>query len=583
MFRRPGLLRVSTANRFAMSLAAVMLSIQLASVCSAQTGGLITGRVADADTGAAIAGARVHEQAVPAALVVVTGLDGRFELPVPAGATNVPVAVALRYDPDALANYRTEVVTASDGDDVAVALEPIPEIENLEYQPVVSTDGCRNCHADHWNEWQQSNHSGAAVNALVRDLYSGDGTGDGTGPSAEGYVFTALHDAADTGLCAVCHAPNERPGSPGDVKFDEVATAPGLDGVTCTSCHQLHRITDDVQAIHLLGNAEFRFPLSFRGNSAATDEHVWGPLDDIGFDRMRAAYAPVFSSSKLCASCHQYVNPSTGAPGQETYEEWQGSPAAAAGIQCQDCHMPIAAAAGTISTNGQAVERPPEQRHDHGFHGVYSGVFGTPVAVDVVIDEAGGEVLVATGVRNLVQGHDWPTGVDVRNAFLVVEASLAGQPLTQTAGDIVPEWGSDEVDGRQEGDYGGLAGRGYAKVLEGRINGAGDPVSPVPFIDAETLLSKTTIPAGETDSASFAFGLPAGTLAGEVVEVRARVFYRRAWRSIAVTKAWPDVIQGEPFERQVVDVQASYVLSGTPAELVFANSFESPASSAAGF
>lgn len=570
-----GVARTGPRSRFSRFCLLILCIAGLANSAPAQVAGLITGQVVDDATGQPIAGVRVHEQAVPTAQIVVTDQQGRFELPVPAGASGVAVAAALTYDPDTAAQYRTDVVSASDGDDVEIRLEPIPRIANLEYQPVVSTDGCRNCHADHWEEWQQSNHAGAAVNALVRDLYSGDGTGDGTGPSADGYVFTALHDAEESGFCAVCHAPNEQPSDPGAVRFDEVDSAPGLDGVTCTSCHQLHRVTNDMQAIHLLGNAEFRFPLSFRGNSPATHEHVWGPLDDVGFDRMRAAYAPVFSASRFCGSCHQYANPFTGAPGQETYEEWQQSPAAAAGIQCQDCHMPIAEISGTVSTNGQAVERPPEQRHDHSFHGVYSGVFGAPVELAMSLDIETDSIVVSTDVRNLVQGHHWPTGVDVRNAFLVVVASLNGQPLHQTAGGRVPDWASDDAAGRQTGDFGGLAGQGYAKVLEGRINGQDEPISPVSFIDAERLIARTTIPAGESESAGFTFDLPAGVLAGDELVVRARVIYRRAWRAIAVTKNWPEVVQGEPFERLVVDMEKTHVLTTGEVDLLFASGFES--------
>jgi len=561
-------------SRFSSFYPIILLVAVLANSAPAQISGLITGQVVDDATSQPIAGARVHEQAVPTAQIVVTDEQGRFELPVPPGASNVAIAAALTYDPDTPAQYRTDVVSASEGDDVEIRLEPIPGLENLEYQPIVSTDGCRNCHADHWDEWQRSNHAGAAVNALVRDLYSGDGTGDGTGASAEGYVFTAVHDAEDSGFCAVCHAPNERPDDPGAVKFSEVASAPGLDGVTCTSCHQLHRVSDDIQAIHLLGNAEFRFPLSFRGNSAATEEHVWGPLDDVGFDRMRAAYAPVFSSSKFCASCHQYQNPFTGAPGQATYEEWQQSPAAAAGIHCQHCHMPIAVGSGTVSTNGQAVERPAEQRHDHSFHGVYSGVFDAPVEVEMSVNVEAGSVVVDTSVRNLLQGHNWPTGVDVRNAFLVVDVSLNGQALNQIAGDRVPDWASDDVDGRQDGDFGGLAGRGYARVLEGRINGEGEPISPVSFIDADTLIASSTIPPGAVESADFTFGLPPVVTPGDEIIARARVIYRRAWRAIAVTKDWPDVVQDEPFERLVIDMQRTHALTAGEIDILFANGFE---------
>lgn len=72
-------------------------------------------------------------------------------------------------------------------------------------------------------------------------------------------------------------------------------------------------------------------------------------------------------------------------------------------------------------------------------------------------------------------------------ALVVVEASLDGVPLAQVAGDTIPFWASDDVPGVQDGDFAGMAGRGYAKVRDGRINGTGPVVRPVPLIDAEAV------------------------------------------------------------------------------------------------
>lgn len=545
----------------------------LAPIAAAQQ---ITGQVVDGATGQPIAEARVHEQARPALDLVVTDAHGRFVLPVTAGASGVPVAAALPYSPDRQVNYQTVVSVAGDGDDIVISLTPIPEIDNLGYLPIAAAapEGCGSCHSEQYAQWRESNHSRAAVNVRVRDLYSGDGTGSADGPSGQGYVFDQLHDAEDSGFCATCHAPSERPSDPGGVKFDQIASRAGLEGVTCTSCHQLHVVNDNVQAIHLLGNAEFRFPLAFQGSDDATHQHVWGPLDDVGFGRMRAAYAPFFKSSKICASCHQYQNPETGAPGQETYAEWQASPAAEAGIQCQGCHMPEAAEPGRIAAVGNAPIRAAEQRHDHSFPGVYSGVLGDPVDLQVSVRPASASVAVRTAVRNRVTGHDWPTGVDVRNAVLVVEPRLNGVALSQRSGDRVPDWASDDVVGEQSGDFGGYAGRGFAKVLAGRIDGQGESVSPVPFIDAEAVLAKSTIPAAATDHARFAFDLPPDAGPGDLLEVRVRVIYRRAWRAIAVAKGWIDQPFDEPWERIVEDRTVSRTLTEDDFERVFSADFE---------
>ncbi|MEE4302514.1 MAG: multiheme c-type cytochrome [Wenzhouxiangella sp.] len=553
----------------------LLLALSLATVTPAAVAQEITGQVIDAETGGPIAGARVHEQARPALDVVLTDAQGQFALPVSAGATDVPVAAALPYSVDAPVNYETAVDLADEGQDIVISLRPIPEEENLDYQPIVGAppSGCGSCHSEQYAQWQESNHARAAVNVRLRDLYSGDGTGDGTGPEADGYVFTELHDPEDTGFCATCHSPNENPDDPGGVKYNEVSSAAGLEGVTCTSCHQLHVINDDIESIHLLGSSEFRFPLSLRGGNEVTHEHVWGPLDDVGFGQMRAAYAPFFKTSKMCAQCHEYENPVTGAPGQDTYSEWLGSPAAAAGVQCQTCHMPEADGPGPIAAIGAAPQRPAEQRHDHSFPGVYSGVLGDPIDLEIEIEPTGATVDVVTRVHNRVTGHDWPTGVDVRNAMLVVEVSLNGEALVQIAGDRVPEWANDAEPGVQPGDFGGLAGRGYAHVLEGRINGEGPVVSPVNFIDADALVSHSTIPPGQTDLGRFSFDLPPIALPGDELVVRTRVVYRRVWREIAVTKGWVEQDFDEPWERVVEDQTMTRTLTEGDLDRIFFDRF----------
>ena len=537
----------------------------------------ITGLVRDAGTGSPVADAQVHVRARDDIAPVRSGADGRFVLPVDGIDGTVQVSAARAYDPHAAVNYETAAVSAAPGADIVIPLRRIPVAQNLAYQPIAAAPpaGCGSCHVEQYAQWSASNHAHAARNRLVRDLYSGDGTTPRGDAASNGYVYLDLHAPPATGFCAVCHAPNERPADPARDRFDAIASAPGLEGVTCTSCHQLHDVEGDVRAIHLLGNSSFSFPAATTGGGASlTHQHVWGPLDDVSFGQMRAAWAPVFATSRMCASCHEYDNPATGAPGQTTFTEWLDSPAAAANVPCQDCHMPAATTAGRIAAVGQAPQRPAAQRRDHGFPGVYSGRLGTPVAVDLSAQAFGAYIDVTSSVRNLVLGHRFPTGVDVRNAFLVVEASLDGVALPQVAGDRVPDWASDAVPGRQPGDFGGDAGRGYAKVLEGRIDGLGNNVSPVPFIDAERELSQTSIPPGDVDVGRYRFALPDGVTPGARIDLRATVIYRRAWRAIAVAKQWPAVVDGEPWERRVAERSATIVLDAAALDRIAGDGFE---------
>lgn len=508
----------------------------------------ITGVVVDDVTGDPVAGARVRVQTTTG-LPAVTGTDGLFSLPDP--SSTVTVTAVPPYDGLRAVNYITGSVSAGPGDSVEIRLTPLPVADRMPYDPGTATD-CASCHFDQFFEWNQSRHAGAGVNPWVLDLYSGDGTPGG----ANGYVFLDSHDPGETGFCATCHTPLVDAQDPGNVFLNEVTLPGGLDGVNCLACHQMAEVNDNTDALHHLGNTEYRFP-----DDPSTPLWVWGPLDDVAFGVMRASYQPGFSESKFCASCHQYNNPDTGAPGQTTYDEWLASPFSVPGpdfMACQDCHMPAAEAPGPISSLGGQPIRPAEQRRSHEFIGATPTTLADAITLDLEAWVDGGQLAVEARVANVAAGHAFPTGVSIRNAVLVVEASVDGVPLTQVAGPTVPFYGS-ATGSSQPDDVAGRPGRGFARVLEGRINGTGPVVAPVLFIDAEAVQSDTRILAGEEDVSTYRFALD-GLLLPEA-EVTARVLYRRAWRDLAVTKNWTETPSGDPVQTEVQAVSQTVDLS----------------------
>ncbi|PKL95553.1 MAG: hypothetical protein CVV18_05110 [Gammaproteobacteria bacterium HGW-Gammaproteobacteria-8] len=522
----------------------------LLTLLSASANAVVTGTVIDVVDGSPIQDARVRVQTTTTP-PAVTDAAGAFSIELP-GAGSFVVTAVLPYDSAQPLNFITGSTSVSDGDNVVIALDRLPIADQNPYDPSIGID-CATCHFDQFSAWQESRHAGAALNPWVLDLYSGDGTPGG----GNGYVFRDTHDPDDTGLCAVCHTPLADAQNPGGEFLDEVTLAGGLDGVNCLACHQMAEVNDNTDALHHLGNTLYRFP-----EDSSTSLWVWGSLDDVSFGVMRSSYQPGFSDSKFCASCHQYNNPDTGAPGQTTYDEWLASPFSLPGDgfrSCQDCHMPAAAEPGPISSLGGQPIRPAEQRRSHAFIG------STPVtldwAVDVELDAAlvDGELAVQARVANVGAGHAFPTGVSIRNALLVIEARAGGTPLPLLDGPTVPFYGSASGGSAPE-DLAGLPGRGYARVLEGRINGTGPTRFPVLFIDAETIQSDTRIAAGQTDVSDYRFDL-AGVLAGEI-EVEARLLYRRAWRDLAVTKNWTETPSGDPVEVEVERQLLSLALGG---------------------
>lgn len=497
--------------------------------------------------GTPVQGARVQLRADPS-VVAITSFDGSFTLAVnPSGP--VDVAAAVPYNRAAATNYLIAGVVANNGDTgLDIRLPILPPAGNPKYAPP-SAIYCLNCHKSVYPQWEGSNHADAATNEWVLDLYSGSGTPGG----GAGYVYRSSHDSGETGFCATCHAPMADVFAPGETYLDEVSEPNALEGVTCVSCHQMDSVNEsNLDALHILGKSTYRFP---DGSAFPTQDYVWGPLPDVTFSPMKTSLSTLHDTSLVCASCHQYKNPDTGSPGQNTYREWAASSFAAPGPghrDCQHCHMPEATDEGTLCIFSP-TDRPGDQRRQHTFIGSTPDMLQNNVSLALVGQEiAAGRIRVTANVTNFGAGHSFPTGVSIRNAILVVSALWNGQPVPQVAGSVVPFWGSDDVPGEQPGDLAGLPGKGFAKILEGRINGQGAVVRPVLFIDAEgAAYTDTLIPSGATDTTQVEFQLPPNAPAGALVEIEARLVYRRTFRALQVTKGWTQSAHGGPIEIEV--------------------------------
>jgi hypothetical protein len=102
---------------------------------------------------------------------------------------------------------------------------------------------------------------------------------------------------------------------------------------------------------------------------------------------------PAFLRSEFCKECHQFPRTGLVLNGkllQNTYEEWKAGPAAAANVQCQDCHM-------------------PDRRH------LWRGIHDLEMvrqALTFTIEQDGGAVTLT--VTNARGGHLLPTYVTAR-------------------------------------------------------------------------------------------------------------------------------------------------------------------------
>ena len=152
----------------------------------------------------------------------------------------------------------------------------------------------------------------------------------------------------------------------------------------------------------------------------------------------------------------------------------------------------------------------------------------------------------------------------------MVEVSVDGQTLAQTAGPVVPFYGSSQA-GDGPDDLAGRPGKGFARVLEGEV--AGERKYPVLFIDADTVREDTRIQAGTTDRGTYRFDL--GGVAGDAtVEIEVRLLYRRAWRDLAERMEWEQTASGGDIEIEIGAMSESLLVQDLPVEPFFHDRFE---------
>lgn len=172
----------------------------------------------------------------------------------------------------------------------------------------LAPEACGACHPAQLADWRTSTHAAAM------------------GPGVSGQLVEMLATSPRAALgCQHCHAPLAEQ-SP--LRADTLAANPDFDpalrarGIPCAACH--------VRRHERFGPPRRDGSL---GGRAARDTLPHG-----GVTR-----TPAYLRSEFCRDCHQFAPDGYALAGkllQDTYNEWKASRFAAAGVQCQDCHMP---------------------------------------------------------------------------------------------------------------------------------------------------------------------------------------------------------------------------------------------------
>ena len=286
--------------------------------------------------------------------------------------------------------------------------------------------------------------------------------------------------------CATCHTPMARyqsvaAGGQGELFDDGVLNpahelhAVGMDGVSCTLCHQIEH-----REAHSGGYV--------LGDQPAGERVTYGPfsVDEAGTALMQAGsgFIPVMSRHiqrpVICAACHTLYTPYVDGDGEIAGEfpeqtpvlEWHESDYAGRQF-CQSCHMPHADGGVVLSLTGGEPREPFSQHYFVGgnaymldilkYFGEERGVTASTAQFDDTIGRVREQLKSKTATMALenvqisegvlttdvaiasMAGHKFPTGFPSRRAWLHVI-------VTDGAGNLVFESGAVRADGSIAGN-----------------------------------------------------------------------------------------------------------------------------------
>ena len=254
----------------------------------------------------------------------------------------------------------------------------------------ITAQGCNACHGGVHDTWSLSAHAMAGQTSVFQD---------------------ALKRAGQSTACIQCHRPLaaqhpklaagyiegdlSRPNLQANAAFDATLMA---EGVGCAACHVRDGKVISTRAI----------------------EDAPHPV----------VYSSTLGTSEMCSTCHQLSYPDADQPFYNTYGEWKATPHAAAGMQCQDCHMPkVAAASAATRFMGQA---------DHHFEASLSRALTVKVGLKDDQVQRGTPLDVRVRLQNTGAAHHVPTGSPYKTLSFSVEIQTPdGQTLAESAPEIL--------------------------------------------------------------------------------------------------------------------------------------------------
>jgi len=318
----------------------------------------------------------------------------------------------------------------------------------------------------------------------------------------EGAVFlTALQNAAENEgaevarACLGCHAPLAE-----TIRDTELTSKLAWEGVGCDVCHS-------VAAVDASGpNPRMVFDLGGPKR---------GPIRDAESSAHGVEYSDLHESSLICLGCHEYTNPQGDAI-LSTYSEWKASTAAAAGKNCQDCHM-ARTEANVVDPSVKRVTGVPVNLHEMpGGHSL--GLLTGALRATVGFERRGDDLAVSVKIGNKGAGHAVPTGMPGRRLILAVTVRTKSATFEEK--------------------------RVYTKLF---ADAAGDTITRDGgcFAPGARLLADTRLQSGEQRTESFAFRVPAS----ESASISMKVHYEHSPTGRPEDRTWLTVLSEDRLVR----------------------------------
>ena len=327
------------------------------------------------------------------------------------------------------------------GNTVRLKKTPSGDAANYEWvHPLEGEQNCASCHAQIAQEWAQSGHSSSSTGHRFLDMYSDIKKG---GEVIKGWSLSRDLPEGKT-VCASCHAPGVGAGQPGLEDISEVSGINKL-GVHCDFCHKVEAVKKEgVGLSH--GRDLFRLARPEKG------QVFFGPIKDATRDDN--SFSPVYQQSLYCASCHEGTL--FGMHVYSTFSEWQKSPAAAKGLQCQACHMKPDGHFKNIAPGKGGIVREAKGLASHQMmpDGLQQ-MLQSSIQHEEEVVRGETECVVKVQLKAVNVGHKVPTGYIDRHMILQVRAKLMGEEFKPIDGPTLPAW----VDKTLVGNAGVLFGR----------------------------------------------------------------------------------------------------------------------------